>query len=727
MTSSMESASTPAQPPAIYLCLVLHNHQPVGQLDHIAEHSTHVSYIPMIEALERHPTIKVGMHYSGALLEWLKKRNPEVIDRLRALVQRGQIEMLSGGYYEPMLVALPDEDKIGQIERMNTELYNTLGGNAAGLWLAERVWEPHLARHIARAGLRYVILDDSHFENVGFKGPDDLFGYYITEEQGYPLAVLPTLSHLRYSVPWKSVETLREWLRAQADHPLPNPRIAVMGDNGEKFGTWTGTFERCWGDGKYIETLFDMLEQNHEWIASITPHEYLNKYPPLGRAYLPATSYSEMSAWSLPAEAANQLKTLKTDLKRRTGASRFLTGGMWRGFMVRYPEINHMHKRMMMISKKIGDMRRGRKRDHALELLWAGQCNDAYWHGLFGGVYLFNLRVAVYANLIGAEDIADEDTMYLTRTDFDFDGHEEVILNGSPLHAVWSPVLGGALLELDYRPVQYNLTNVISRRLEAYHTDLVRAAGNGTLITPLSPQSPRDDDPQAIRAKEPDLEKCLIYDWHQRASFLDHFLGPWTTLDEFYRAQYAEQGDFVNQPYTVVGAACDGDTMTLHMQRDGHVWIGEVHYPVRVHKSFHMVRGEPTVRVTYTVSQYGEHEIDLRFGVETVVGFDGGNDPKLCALVINGQRRELSAIREIEAVTRYSTDSNLRNLTLTTDLGKPAFLWQFPLETVTLSEAGFERDYQGTVFLHLWKVHLRPSESWQVTVTQSVQQTATRP
>src|SRR5215475_5098120 len=103
----------------MYLSIVFHNHQPVGQFDHVSEHSTNVSYMPLIELLERHPQIKVGLHYSGSLLEWFKQNRVDVVERLRVLVYRKQVELITGGYYEPVLAALPDEDKVGQIEKMS--------------------------------------------------------------------------------------------------------------------------------------------------------------------------------------------------------------------------------------------------------------------------------------------------------------------------------------------------------------------------------------------------------------------------------------------------------------------------------------------------------------------------------------------------------------------------------------------------------------------------------
>jgi alpha-amylase len=719
----------------IYLALVFHNHQPVGQFSYVTEHSTHVSYLPLIEALEHHPKVRVALHYSGALLEWLKHNQREMLERLRALVAAGQVELLSGGYYEPILAIIPDEDKIGQIEKLNDELETLFGITPSGMWLTERIWEPHLAKPIAQAALRYVILDDAHFEAVGFESSREMFGYYITEEQGYALAVFPSLRYLRYAIPWQPVESVLEWLREQAQQPLQGqpPRLLLMADNGEKFGTYAGAYEYCWGEGRYMEDLFTALEMNAEWLKTITPRQYLARFPPLGRAYLPATSYMEMGVWSLLTEDGQRLGELRQRLERERRADqlRFLRGGMWRNFLVKYDEVNLLHKRVLMVSRKVHAMRRGRKRDRALERLWAAQCNDAYWHGLTGGVYLFNLRVANYANLIAAEDAAesDEPELRLQTFDLDHDGHDDIVLLGTPLTAVWSPVHGGGMVELDFRPAAYNLYNVMTRRKESYHARLRQAAAEGTIILPTSP-TPLESEPpysRAVRAKEAGLEYRLIYDWHRRCAFLDHFLSASTTLEEFYRAQYAEQGSFVNQPYEIVEAVCDGMRAYVTLQRIGSVWIGEVPHPISIRKTFQFFHSESTFKVHYTLSNHSKQPLELHFGIETVVGFDGGQDIANSALRLNGEseRLPLSAIRELEGVTHYSADTVLHNLTLLTALSRPAFLWQFPLETVTLSEEGFERGYQGTVFLHLWHFQLEPNERWEVTLTQSVSQTAT--
>ncbi len=128
----------------ISLALAIHNHQPVGNFGWVFAETYDQAYLPMLEALERHPGVHLSLHYTGPLLEWLRAERPDFIDRLRALVAREQVEILGGGYYEPVLVSLPLRDRVGQLIRMGDELEALFGHRPSGAWLAERVWEPDL-------------------------------------------------------------------------------------------------------------------------------------------------------------------------------------------------------------------------------------------------------------------------------------------------------------------------------------------------------------------------------------------------------------------------------------------------------------------------------------------------------------------------------------------------------------------------------------------------------
>src|SRR5438045_353430 len=119
----------------ISLALVLHNHQPVGNFGWVFGDVYAKAYEPMIAAIERHARLHLGLHYSGPLLEWLQAEQPAFGDRLRALVANGQVEMLGGGLYEPVLASLPERDRVGQLELMATTIEQTFGSRPTGAWL----------------------------------------------------------------------------------------------------------------------------------------------------------------------------------------------------------------------------------------------------------------------------------------------------------------------------------------------------------------------------------------------------------------------------------------------------------------------------------------------------------------------------------------------------------------------------------------------------------------
>src|SRR5262245_7591695 len=135
----------------VSLGLVLHNHQPVGQSGDVFEEIYERSYELMIAALERHPGVRVGLHYTGSLLDWLRENKPDFMQRIRALVAWGQVEVLSGGYYEPILPSIPDDSKLTQILKLTESVRHDFGYEATGMWLAERVWEPTLPTYLSRA------------------------------------------------------------------------------------------------------------------------------------------------------------------------------------------------------------------------------------------------------------------------------------------------------------------------------------------------------------------------------------------------------------------------------------------------------------------------------------------------------------------------------------------------------------------------------------------------
>lgn len=714
----------------IYLALAIHNHQPVGNFDWVFEQACDVAYVPMIEALERHPTIKMALHYTGPLRDWMVENRPELIERIRALVTRGQVEMMTGGYYEPILVALYDADKRGQIEKLTQAVRDDFGYEPTGAWLAERVWEPHLAKPLAEAGVQYTIVDDTHFKYVGLEDKD-LFGYYVTEEQGMALKIFGTSKHLRYTIPWASVEEVIAWLREQADES--GCKVAVMGDDGEKFGLWPGTYEYCWlgqrGQQGWIEEFFRALERNSDWLTTITPGEYAERFPALGRIYLPTASYDEMTEWALPAKLAGEIVHLKHRLEDegRKDILRFIKGGFWRNFMVKYPEINTMHKKMLLVSEKVHQMTNdqilnpnGPDIGHsALDHLRAGQCNCPYWHGVFGGIYLFHIRVATYDHLIAAENLADAqrhpDGPWIEWREFDLDrdASPEVLISSDAMNLYFDPAEGGSLFEWDWRSRRYNLLNTLSRYPEGYHRDLVEAGRRGETVVAGGEGELETIHTTRVRVKEKDLHEKLLYDWYRRSSFIDHFLHPDTTLDDFYRCQYGEVGDFVNRPYSYEVEEGDGH-LILKLARDGHVWCGERLAPLRVEKRIEVAANSTELKATYTLTNTGDEAVSAWFGVEFNFAILGGDGPDVYYLVPGQTNTTLASKGQWEDVNNLRLVSRTLGMDIELGFDRPTTLWRFPIETISNSEAGFERVYQGSCLLPHWRINLAPEQSWRV-------------
>ncbi len=470
----------------IYLLMAIHCHQPVGNFDSVMEDAYERAYLPFVEVLARHPKIRLSLHYTGPLLEFLERRHPDFLERLRGLVERRQIDLLGGGFYEPILALLPERDAIGQIEMMSSYLKHKFGIDASGMWLAERIWEPKLPAILGKANMNFTIVDDSHFAAVG-RDVESLDGYYISEDEGIRVAIFPTSEKLRYYMPFKLPEETITYLRQKLDQGFT---AITFGDDGEKFGLWPGTFKWVYEEG-WLENFFTMVE-NCDWIVCEKFREFIKSFPPTGICYIPCLSYREMMEWSR---------------------------GFFRNFFVKYPESNRMHKRMLLVSEELKnrDIRSAEKIS-----LFKAQCNCGYWHGVFGGLYLNHLRSAIYSNLIAAENMID--ASHREVLDYDCDGNEELILRTDNLCIILSNK--GYILELDHRGKMVNVCNVISRRPEHYHQKLFKKADgnneNGAVV------SIHDLNVSNVS----DLS-VLQYDKYLRDSFIDYLVAE-PTLDMIY-------------------------------------------------------------------------------------------------------------------------------------------------------------------------------------------------
>jgi 4-alpha-glucanotransferase len=690
----------------ISFALGIHNHQPVGNFDHVFAQAYRQSYEPFLKTVFDHPYIRFSLHTSGCLLEWLEQHERGYFDLVGKLLERGQVELLGGGFYEPILSVLTHDDALEQILRMRDYLQRRFGVTVRGAWLAERVWEPQLADLLSEAGVEYLPLDDDHFLSAGHR-LDDLAGYFLTESGRGPVALFPIHKQLRYTIPFEEPEASLAYLREHAHH-TPQP-LFVMADDGEKFGLWPKTYEWVY-EKRWLHRFFEMLEQHTDEIDLLTLGEARDRITPAGRTYLPTGSYFEMGEWVLPPKTGVLFENYIKEMKQRKDWDElrpFMKGGFWRGYLARYDEANNLHKKMLRVSRKYRRLS-NRKRDDELQTpILRGQCNCAYWHGVFGGLYLPHLRHAVWKEILtgeyGVDNVAHRGRKWIEieKTDFDCDGQPELLMENAYMNAYLAPARGGMLFEWDFRPRGYNLLNTLTRRKEAYHAKLTQA---------VSPEgSPKETASihDLVLTKEPNLDKALHYDRWPRTALLDHFHGWNSTIDQFRDGVMADYGTFLREPYDLYELFTDA----VSLRRRGTVGGTAV----ELTKTVRLIPGRAAMQIHYRIRNLAPHELHSPFGVEWNLALQAPNSERhLLSLpgtaVLN---RPLAETVENANVHEVLLSDLQEGVSAHFQFNGPMRLWRVPVESVSLSEGGFERIFQSVALLFQWELHLAPGTEWE--------------
>lgn len=662
----------------------IHLHQPINNFDSVIEEVYQKAYQPFLALVSQFPQIKINYHISGCLLEWIVKNHPEYTDLMKELIKKGQIEILTSGFYEPILTLIPEPDRIDQIKRYSDFLEKKLGFRPKGLWLTERVWEQQLTKSLVEAGVKYTVVDDIHFKYSGLF-EEELYGYYYTEEEGKTLAIFPISKKLRYLVPFEPVTKTFEYLKN--DIGKGANRFRLLFDDGEKFGGWPGTHKHCYDNGWLKEFLMEIAKA--DFIKTILLSEYLKSNLALGRIYLDNASYAEMNEWVLEPKVFTAYEKIKSAANGLPLTEGIVRGGYFRNFLVKYPEANRLHKRMLYISKKFAQAKIKLKEKAQIEL-FKGQCNDAYWHGIFGGLYLPHLRQGVYRHLLNADLLINSNPSNPKIADYDACGRDEVIFDTPSIFLVIAPNRGGSILCLDLKQYRMNLFDIIGRHQESYHQKIRTA-----LVSPKTNQTVKTIHSE-LKLKDAGIAQnqrndFLIYDNYERLSLLDHFFSDNTQVDDFYYNRIKEVYDVISKPRSY---ECNSTGITMSLN-------GFVNNQSLLIKSIELFESgdfaSPRgLKFSYRLERIPVATLPIRFGVE--FGFR-----PLKNLIINNEKIESERIGKVTCLKKCIFETIDPNLKISlVSLAEPFDLWYFPIYTCSSSEGGLERIYQGTVILLSW-------------------------
>jgi hypothetical protein len=405
-----------------------HNHIPYGAGDEDGEHIYAARLKPFLQTLNQFPKIPAALHYSGPLLAWLEANHPELFHILEGLIARKQVEILGGGFYEPMMPLLPHTDRIGQIELLTAYLRKKFGKRPQGCWIPQAAWEQSLVGVLDACGMGYTFLGESHFIAAGLSG-SDLCAPCVSENQGKITLVFPLSERLRDALAVRDAAQVLD--RLVEDTGSRDALITVFpeqlfaGESGESAEAAYGRF-------------FESLSRISGAVKFTTPAKYCKNLGRLRKAYFP--------------------------------------GDAGRNFLIDHPEANDLYAKMMFTHALINQLRGDKSRkQNAREELWKAQGYTLFVPGTgadaspSGGgncadIRRASLRKAVYKALLGAERICRDQgkfTPSLLAFDFDFDGKPEYLFQDRNVNCYVTSA-GASVFELDYLPKTWNCLDTFS-------------------------------------------------------------------------------------------------------------------------------------------------------------------------------------------------------------------------------------------------------------------------
>ncbi len=650
------------------LLLGLHSHQPIDNFDSVVYEAIEKSYKPFFETVKNDDWLRFSLHISGWLFEFIKNNDKELFSLIKSCYDKGMIEFFSGGFYEPILAAIPKRDRILQIKKMNRFLFNNFGAKPRGLWLTERVWSESIVESLCELGIEYILTDDYHFVAAGYN-ENALNGHFLTEEGGERLGVFPISKQLRYLIPFKKASSAIAELESEARLD----KAAIIFDDGEKFGLWPHTYEWVYEKG-WLREFLDGVKES-EKIECMHFSDYFDKEKPLGLAYLPEVSYYEMGEWSLNPNDAALIESVKHHAATSFGsenADKFVKGGIWKNFFTKYEESNRIHKktvRLSAIAKQINS-------EQFDEMLLKTEANDALWHGVFGGVYLPNLRDNCYKHIIECEkklgiaksvEIGDEN----------FDGYMEARLKNDKFVAIFEEKNGAQMSDFSSFDALFNYQNTLTRRKEAYHDKFFENRGAPKEATDEGIDTIHNITIEGAEA----LKENLFYDWYQKNSFIEHISDDSFDLRSFFGCSFREYGDFANQPFVLK----EEDKKSVLFERDGGIYLNGVKHNAKVCKKFAI--GNEALK--FEISIQDESESSFLFAEEFNLHFCDYEE-----LLINGEKFANQKL-QLQNIDTLSIVDSVAKKEILFELESTYSVFVVPTTTVSQNERGAELCTQG--------------------------------
>lgn len=657
-----------------------YNSQPPEEDNLVVEEYYQKAYKTFLTTLYNHNSIKLSLYYSGSLLEWIEEKHPEFFSVLQEMINSKQVELLSGGYYDPAMTLLPVPDRVGQMEKLTTYIRKNFSKKPRGCFLSENVWDSSLISSLRSCGFDYLFLDDNQFLSSGIL-EEDLCKPVITEDQGKIITVIPINSTLTNMFLRTSPSEIISYLRDNV-HLGGVYTIMIKGEYLNSYGLDTKEIK------SWIEEFNTLLFENSSWIETISPGKYVKQIQgTLKRTYFPQYSINGMRNKPLPLVSQRELNRLNRHLGALGDVSHWINSGFFKQFIARYYDASLIYSKMLYINLLVNQIKGDRSRKKtAREELWRVQSHYVYWHGSHLGIYDKSLRERSYQFLIEAEISTREKGIFkagISHVDIDLDGKKEALYQGDNYNSYISSN-GGILFQLDFLKKKRNLLSTVKRIEESYHT-------------------PENSE--------------FGYDTYPRKMFHDHFLPSDITPVEFSTQTHTELGTFINTNYEY--DSLNRESKYIILKAKGFVNYLGVQHNVTIQKKY--LFNKKGIVLTYNIENHDDLPLHTIFAPEFNLSLGDITKEPIASFSSDKEHFILNKITKTKKLSNLIIDDKANAVKVNISFSnETSALWSFPQYSKSLENGKLLELYQFSSFLPQWNIKIGPKQVWSLAINLSL-------
>ena len=268
-----------------------------------------------------------SLFMDGPTLEAVcKVARPLMLGKLRKAIEEGALELLGGGYYDPMLPLFPEALQSMQLSQHGKLLWKHFGIEPTGYFNSSMVWEMEMTDLLEEHRSEYALVQEASLQDaLGRTTP--VSGWYSVEDKGAFLKVVPVSEKLS---------------RAIGEDDFKWQEIAEPYCRGGKTAVLALDIPPQPGDIiPFFERLIEFVEMNE--ISTKTVSSVVNEQSSEGRVSFLLSAGQKIG---LPAAA-------------RT----------CRELLVRRPEVNLLHKTLLSLFHRAEDSLRGHDQQEIYQML----------------------------------------------------------------------------------------------------------------------------------------------------------------------------------------------------------------------------------------------------------------------------------------------------------------------------------------------------------------------